>query len=133
MVAGMRLSVVFIGHECVAGLVRVLDEVTGAVEKELGPSAVYLKSEAAPHSPEKNCTGLAGVESEELKVVRSQLRGNEACDAMDPVGHLPEGPRYEAHDSFRVVGVERSRLVRLCRVACRALHRGAWSSYGIAS
>ena len=102
----MRLSVVFIGRACDAELVRVLDVVPGAVEKELGPSAVCLKSEAAPHSPEENRPDNAGVESEELQVVRSQLRGNEACDAMGPFGHLPVSFRYEAHDSSRVVGVE---------------------------
>jgi hypothetical protein len=39
-------------------------------------------------------------------VVRSQLRGDEACDAMYPLGHLPESTRYKAYDSSRVVGVE---------------------------
>ena len=38
----MRFSVVFIGRACVAGLVGVLHKVPGAVEKKLGPSAVYL-------------------------------------------------------------------------------------------
>ena len=102
----MRFSVVFIGRACVAGLVGVLHEVSGAIEKELGPSAVCLKSEAASHSPKENRPGHAGVESEELQVVRSQLRGDEACDAMYPLGHLPESTRYKAHDSSRVVGVE---------------------------
>ena len=81
----MRFSVVFIGRARVAGSVGVLHEVTGAVEKELGPSAVCLKSEAASHSPKENRPDHAGVEGEELQVVRSQLRGDEACDAMDPL------------------------------------------------
>ena len=50
----MRFSVVFIGRACVAGLVGVLDEVPSAVEEKLCPSAVYLESEAAPHSPEED-------------------------------------------------------------------------------
>ena len=54
VVAGTRLSVVFIGRACVAGLVGVLHKVPGAVEKKPGPSALYLKSEASPHSPEEN-------------------------------------------------------------------------------
>ena len=54
MVMGMRFSVVFIGRARVAGLVGVLHKVAGAVEKEFGPSAVCLKSEAASHSPEEN-------------------------------------------------------------------------------
>ena len=66
MVMGMRFSVVFIGRACVAGLVGVLHEVPGAIEKELGPSAVCLKSEAASHSPKENRPDHAGVESEEL-------------------------------------------------------------------
>ena len=100
MVMGMRFSVVFIGRACVAGLVGVLHEVPGAIEKELGPSAVCLKSEAASHSPKENRPDHAGVESEELQVVRSQLRGDEACDAMYPLGHLPESTRHKAHVVF---------------------------------
>ena len=91
---------------CVAGLVGVLHKVIGAVEKELGPSAVFLRSEATSHSPEENRPDLAGVESEELQVVRIQLRDDEACDALYPLGHLPESTRYKAHDSSRVVIVE---------------------------
>ena len=69
MAMGMRFSVVFIGLACVAGMVGVLHEVTGAVEKKFGPSAVCLKSEAASHSPEENRPDHAGVQSEELQVV----------------------------------------------------------------
>ena len=50
VIVGMRLSAFFIGRACDAGLVGVLREVPDAIEKGLGPSAVYLKSEAAPHS-----------------------------------------------------------------------------------
>ena len=92
MVKGMCFSVVFIGRACVAGLVGVLHKVPGAVEKELGPSAVCLKSEAASHSPEENRPDHAGVESEELQVVRSQLRGDEACGAMGPSDISPKAP-----------------------------------------
>jgi hypothetical protein len=42
MVMCIRFSVVFIGRACVAGLVGVLHEVPGSIEKELGPSAVCL-------------------------------------------------------------------------------------------
>ena len=54
MIMGMRFSVFFVGRARVAGLIGVLQKVPGAVEKELGPSAVCLKSEAASHSPEEN-------------------------------------------------------------------------------
>ena len=64
MVVGMRLRVISIGRACVAGLVGVLHEVPGVIEKELGPSAVYPESEATSHSPEKIGPGHARVESE---------------------------------------------------------------------
>ena len=54
MVMCTRFSVVFIGRACVVGLVGLLNEVSGAIEEELGPSAVCLKSEAASHSPKEN-------------------------------------------------------------------------------
>ena len=80
----MRLRVISIGRACVAGLVGVLHEVPGVIEKELGPSAIFSESKAVPHSPEKIGPGYAGVESEEVQVVRSKLRGKEAGDALDP-------------------------------------------------
>lgn len=72
MVVAMCLGVDLVGHVCVAGLVEVLDEVPGAVEKELGSSAVCVESEAAPYSPEENCPGHAGVKCDERQVVRSR-------------------------------------------------------------
>ena len=66
MVMCIRFSAVFIDRACVAGLVGVLHKVKGAVEREFGPSAVCLKSEAASHSPKENRLDHAGVESEEL-------------------------------------------------------------------
>ena len=64
VVVGMRLRAISIGRACVAGMVGVLHEVPGAVEKELGPSAMYPESEAVPHSPEKIGPGHARDESE---------------------------------------------------------------------
>jgi hypothetical protein len=55
VIVGMRLSAFYIGRACDAGLVGVLREVPDAIEKGLGPSAVYLKSEAAPHSYPYHC------------------------------------------------------------------------------
>ena len=67
MAVGMRLWVIFIGRACAAGLVVVLNEVPGAIEKELGPSPMHLESEAVPHSLEvKIGPGHAGIESEFL-------------------------------------------------------------------
>ena len=60
MVLGMRFGVVFIGRTRVAGLVGVLHKVPGAVEKELGPSAVCLKSEAASQSLEEMDLAMPG-------------------------------------------------------------------------
>ena len=66
VVVGMRLRAISIGRACVAGLVGVLHEVPGVVEKELDPFAMYPESEAVPYSPgtEKIGPGHARVESE---------------------------------------------------------------------
>ena len=99
MVMVMRFSVVFIGRACVAGLVGVLHEVPGAIEKELGPSAVCLKSEAASHSPKENRPDHAGVESEELQVVRSRHAFFEVLDTVRLLLSLP--PRQQGYALVR--------------------------------
>ena len=60
MVVSTCLSAVFIGRACVAGVVGVLGEVTGAIKKKLGPSAVYFESETGPHSPKELDLAMPG-------------------------------------------------------------------------
>ena len=57
VIVGMRLSAFYIGRACDAGLVGVLRKVPDAIEKGLGPSAVYLKSGLRRTHTPNHCYG----------------------------------------------------------------------------
>ena len=71
-----------------AGLAGVLDQIPGAIEKQLRPSAVRHESPSASEPLEEDGLDNLWIEIEELQLVSCLLGGNKTGHAMDGLGHF---------------------------------------------
>ena len=90
MEVGVCVGVIFISWMCGAGLVRLLDNNPGAVEKQLRPFAMRHKPPSASEPLEKDGLDHLWIEIEELQLVSCLLGGNKTGHAMDGLGHFSE-------------------------------------------
>ena len=99
-------GIVLICFACVgAWLPWVLNKVAAPVEKPLGPSVVYGKSNQASGSLCKHLLALIHSVVEESKVLGVEFAGDEVGELANLHRNLTERADDEARDAPRVVGV----------------------------